>query len=63
MATAVELKFTSQSSSRFWSKNQPDNGGQNQEFGKEDCVHLTLWTKTWNDVQCNNSMKFICEIL
>ncbi|XP_075886997.1 CD209 antigen-like isoform X2 [Nelusetta ayraudi] len=45
----------------FWSENQPDNGGQNQGWGEEDCVHLQLWSKKWNDLRCNYSTNCMCE--
>lgn len=47
--------------SRFWSNKQPDNGGGDEKWGEEHCVHIEMDTKKWNDRRCNNSMNFICE--
>ncbi|XP_075886995.1 CD209 antigen-like isoform X2 [Nelusetta ayraudi] len=45
----------------FWTENQPDNGGQGEEWGEEDCVHLEMITRKWNDLRCDSSVKFMCE--
>ncbi|XP_075886982.1 asialoglycoprotein receptor 2-like isoform X2 [Nelusetta ayraudi] len=45
----------------FWSERQPDNGGNSKLWGQEDCVHLEMPAKKWNDLWCDNSMNFICE--
>ena len=47
------------SSSKFsdWSRGQPDNGS-----GTEDCMELNpAFDFLWNDDQCYNLHKFICE--
>ena len=48
------------SSSKFtdWRSGQPDNGS-----GTEDCLELSHGHDfSWNDDQCYNRHKFICEI-
>ncbi|XP_034560017.1 CD209 antigen-like protein E isoform X2 [Notolabrus celidotus] len=49
----------------FWQKGQPDNGGGDPIYGKEDCCHISLdGTKTevnWNDLACQNPLFWICE--
>ncbi|XP_014855536.1 PREDICTED: CD209 antigen-like protein C [Poecilia mexicana] len=42
---------------RFWWKNQPDNGGNGLE---EDCA-LIRTDDLWNDLQCSQSLHWICE--
>ena len=39
-----------------WGANEPNNFN-----GNENCVILNVETGEWNDVNCDNSMKFICE--
>lgn len=42
---------------RYWAEAQPDEGG-----GKEDCVHVRKdEKKSWNDLSCSTSLKWICE--
>ncbi|CAI5655389.1 unnamed protein product [Oreochromis niloticus] len=41
----------------YWAEAQPDDGG-----GKEDCVHVRNdKKKSWNDLSCAASLKWICE--
>ncbi|XP_039862762.1 CD209 antigen-like protein E isoform X1 [Simochromis diagramma] len=41
----------------YWADAQPDDGG-----GKEDCVHVRKdKKKSWNDLSCSTSLKWICE--
>uniref|UniRef100_A0A3Q4HVJ3 C-type lectin domain-containing protein n=1 Tax=Neolamprologus brichardi TaxID=32507 RepID=A0A3Q4HVJ3_NEOBR len=41
----------------YWAEAQPDDGG-----GKEDCVHVRNdEKKSWNDLSCSTSLKWICE--
>ncbi|XP_063353638.1 C-type lectin domain family 10 member A-like [Pelmatolapia mariae] len=41
----------------YWSEHQPDDGG-----GKEDCAHFRNdEKKSWNDIPCSTSLKWICE--
>uniref|UniRef100_A0A668TZZ6 C-type lectin domain-containing protein n=1 Tax=Oreochromis aureus TaxID=47969 RepID=A0A668TZZ6_OREAU len=45
-----------------WGKNQPDSGGGISYLGEEDCVHVKTDTKkSWNDLSCSASFKWICE--
>ncbi|XP_039455849.1 C-type lectin domain family 4 member E-like [Oreochromis aureus] len=42
---------------RYWAGDQPDNGG-----GLEDCAHIINNNKkSWNDLPCSTSLKWICE--
>ncbi|OWF51215.1 perlucin-like protein [Mizuhopecten yessoensis] len=36
-------------------------GEPNDHYGREDCLALTL-SGFWNDVPCNTSLPFVCEI-
>uniref|UniRef100_UPI003AAE5B31 C-type lectin domain family 4 member E-like n=1 Tax=Centroberyx gerrardi TaxID=166262 RepID=UPI003AAE5B31 len=47
----------------YWESAQPDNGGGNPRWGEEDCAHIiTGKTKeNWNDQNCANSLRWICE--
>ncbi|XP_025999988.1 CD209 antigen-like protein C [Astatotilapia calliptera] len=40
----------------YWAEAQPDDSG-----GKEDCVHVRKDKKSWNDLSCSTSLKWICE--
>uniref|UniRef100_A0A3P8QQA7 C-type lectin domain-containing protein n=1 Tax=Astatotilapia calliptera TaxID=8154 RepID=A0A3P8QQA7_ASTCA len=45
---------------RNWAKNEPNNGGS--RHGEEDCVHIRAADqRTWNDISCTASMKWICK--
>ncbi|XP_073330053.1 C-type lectin domain family 4 member E-like [Pagrus major] len=47
----------------YWLKGQPDNGGQSQKWGEEDCVHIQSGgnaKESWNDLRCDKSLKWIC---
>ena len=45
------------SSYEAWGNNEPNNSG-----GNENCAELNRFgDETWNDIQCNQSLKFICE--
>ncbi|XP_042281475.1 CD209 antigen-like protein C isoform X1 [Thunnus maccoyii] len=49
---------------RYWTTNQPDNGGGDPQWGEEDCAHIRAEGKTgdnWNDRSCNTSLRWICE--
>uniref|UniRef100_A0A3Q1KFN6 C-type lectin domain-containing protein n=1 Tax=Anabas testudineus TaxID=64144 RepID=A0A3Q1KFN6_ANATE len=47
---------------KYWTRNQPDNGGGDPRWGEEDCVHIRTEENTlWNDLSCNNSQQWICE--
>ncbi|XP_038577170.1 C-type lectin domain family 4 member E-like [Micropterus salmoides] len=48
----------------YWFTRQPDNGAGDPRWGEEDCAHIQASTKTggnWNDLRCDNSLKWICE--
>uniref|UniRef100_A0A669BZR7 C-type lectin domain-containing protein n=1 Tax=Oreochromis niloticus TaxID=8128 RepID=A0A669BZR7_ORENI len=46
----------------FWSPRQPDNGGEDPQWGEEDCVHIRTDGNTlWNDRSCRNSFPWVCE--
>jgi hypothetical protein len=39
-----------------WNNGEPNNSGD------EDCLmHASQWGGKWNDSNCNNSFKFVCE--
>ncbi|CAI5655391.1 unnamed protein product [Oreochromis niloticus] len=41
----------------YWAEHQPDDGG-----GNEDCAHFRNdEKKSWNDLPCSTSLKWICE--
>ncbi|XP_066266304.1 lactose-binding lectin l-2-like [Branchiostoma lanceolatum] len=40
-----------------WNWGQPDDNA-----GGEDCVHYRRYCRTWNDMQCKTSLKFICQL-
>ncbi|XP_064870407.1 C-type lectin domain family 4 member M-like [Oncorhynchus nerka] len=49
---------------RYWSPNQPDNGGGKPEYGEEDCVqiHEEQSPRTsWNDLSCDSKLNWVCE--
>ncbi|XP_029621727.1 CD209 antigen-like protein E [Salmo trutta] len=49
---------------RYWSPNQPDNGGGLAIYGEEDCVHIQQHQsplEAWNDLSCDSKLKWICE--
>ncbi|XP_014065143.1 CD209 antigen-like protein E [Salmo salar] len=49
---------------RYWSPNQPDNGGGLAIYGEEDCVHIQQHRsplEPWNDLSCDSKLKWICE--
>ncbi len=39
----------------FWAQGQPDNSGG------EDCVHHSGNQWKWNDNECSNKLKFLCQ--
>ena len=48
---------------RYWRKDEPNNGGGNPQWGEEDCVHIRSGVNaknSWNDLQCDKSLKWIC---
>ncbi|XP_039862812.1 CD209 antigen-like protein C [Simochromis diagramma] len=45
-----------------WATNEPNNGGSPNS--EEDCVHIRAEDRrTWNDISCTASMKWICKKL
>ncbi|XP_074513899.1 uncharacterized protein LOC141781865 isoform X2 [Sebastes fasciatus] len=44
-----------------WAETQPDNGGGDPKFGKEDCAHIIPDITRWNDLSCESAMPWICE--
>jgi len=38
-----------------WDTDQPDN------FGQEQCVQINAYSRTWDNVDCNDARKFVCE--
>ncbi|XP_064859833.1 C-type lectin domain family 4 member E-like [Oncorhynchus nerka] len=49
---------------RYWSPNQPDNGGGKPEYGEEDCVQIhkeQSSRKSWNDISCRSKLNWVCE--
>ncbi|KAL3969673.1 prickle [Sarotherodon galilaeus] len=43
-----------------WATNEPNNGGS--LTSEEDCVHIRAEDqRTWNDISCTASMKWICK--
>ncbi|XP_015246938.1 PREDICTED: CD209 antigen-like protein C [Cyprinodon variegatus] len=46
----------------FWIKDQPDNGGGDPKWGKEDCAHVYAQSQ-WNDLSCAASLQWICKKL
>ena len=41
----------------FWDSKQPDNYG-----GREDCGHIRMPSRKWNDQPCLTRFPYICEI-
>ncbi|XP_064871428.1 C-type lectin domain family 10 member A-like isoform X1 [Oncorhynchus nerka] len=49
---------------KYWSPNQPDNGGGKPEYGEEDCVQIQKDhspRKSWNDLSCSSKLNWVCE--
>ncbi|XP_076145035.1 asialoglycoprotein receptor 1-like isoform X2 [Alosa pseudoharengus] len=46
---------------KYWGPNQPDDHKGADPVNGEDCVMITKWEKTWNDLICGKSLKRICE--
>ncbi|KAM9398844.1 C-type lectin domain family 4 member E-like isoform 2-T2 [Salvelinus alpinus] len=50
---------------RYWSPNQPDNGGgKPEEYGEEDCAQIHKEQsprKSWNDISCDRKIYWVCE--
>lgn len=36
--------------------------GEPNDFGDEDCAELQMFFRTWNDVGCDQSRRFVCEL-
>ncbi|XP_037543076.1 CD209 antigen-like protein E [Nematolebias whitei] len=45
----------------YWASGQPDDGGGNPKWGKEDCAQNGYHEKMWNDLSCEASSSWICE--
>ncbi|XP_044222248.1 CD209 antigen-like protein E [Thunnus albacares] len=48
----------------YWATNQPDSGGEDMQWGEEDCVTVIPQlptTYSWDDLSCDAPRQWICE--